>query len=210
MSFTLVELANSLEEGGRVTLNQILERTQGRGVLLVQLVICLPFITPIPLPGVSTLFGAALIWLSLSGLGNPSGALPKFIGERPIAASLLQKVLRASGRMVRLLEKMIRPRHGEWMESGISRRWHSLIFTSLGAILMLPFPPLVPFTNALPAYGVIFIAASLMERDGVMIWIGYFFGLLGTVYCLGIYAGALVFAGDFWQVVLEWFGKWNR
>ena len=60
----------------------------------------------------------------------------------------------------------------------------------MGLLLALPFPPLPPLTNSLPCYSIILIAVSMMEEDGVTIWIAYAVSL-GTVVYLGFIAGAL-------------------
>jgi hypothetical protein len=51
---------------------------------------------------------------------------------------------------------------------------------------MLPFPPFPPFTNALPAYSIILLAASMMEEDGVLIWVGYIVSVGTVIYLLMI------------------------
>ena len=46
-------------------ISEILEATQGRGFNLLLLLIGMPFLTPIPLPGFSTPFGFVVLLLSL-------------------------------------------------------------------------------------------------------------------------------------------------
>ena len=47
--------------------------------------------------------------------------------------------------------------------------------------LPLPSPPFLG-SNALPSYGIILVAVSMMEEDGVMIWFGYLASLVATAY----------------------------
>ena len=49
---------------------------------------------------------------------------------------------------------------------------------------MLPFPPFPPFTNSLPAYSIILLAASMMEEDGVLIWVGYAMSVGTAIYLM--------------------------
>jgi len=60
----------------------------------------------------------------------------------------------------------------------------------MALLLALPFPPLPPLTNSLPSYALILIAVSMMEEDGILIWIGYGVAA-GTILYLGSIAAAL-------------------
>jgi len=56
--------------------------------------------------------------------------------------------------------------------AGAPRSVQCPVMTLQAFLLALPFPPLPPFTNSLPCYALILIAASMMEEDGILIWIG--------------------------------------
>ena len=66
------------------------------------------------------------------------------------------------------------------------RLWCSGV--GLGGLLIFPLG-LIPFSNTLPAWGILLLAAGLLQRDGLLILLGYLF-LLGTI----IYFGALAWA----------------
>jgi len=70
----------------------------------------------------------------------------------------------------------------------VARIIHSAMLAVLGLLLALPLPsPPFFFSNSIPSYGIILLAASLMEEDGLLVWFGYalfaanlvFFGFLG-------------------------------
>ena len=63
---------------------------------------------------------------------------------------------------------------------------NGLLMAFMGLLLALPFPPLPPLTNALPCYSIILLAASMMEEDGVTIWIAYAVSLGTAVYLVAI------------------------
>jgi hypothetical protein len=48
------------------------------------------------------------------------------------------------------------------------------------ALLLIPAP--IPFSNTLPALGVLLGAAGTMERDGACVVLGYVFAFLGAAY----------------------------
>ena len=54
--------ANSSPDG--ISLNHLLERTDGRGFYLVVILLALPFIIPMAIPGVSTVLVSSWMWLT--------------------------------------------------------------------------------------------------------------------------------------------------
>ena len=174
----------------RPTLNGLLERTEGRGHYLVIIVFCLPFVVPVSIPGVSTLVGLIVGLLSLRlAIGQPP-RLPRFLGERQLPQNLEQKLLGASVKFLRLLEKLVRPRQTRWLSWRSARFTNALLMVFMAALLALPIPPVILFTNSLPAYAIILIAASMMEEDGVTIWIGYAMSIATVIY-LVLVGGAI-------------------
>lgn len=170
-----------------LSLQQLVDRTGGRGSYLLLVFLCLPFTTPIPLPGVSTVFGIVIGWIALAGSGTRGFRLPGWLGRRQISAGRLQLVLRASRRLVGWIEKVVRPRRSQWLAGAVSRRAHGLLLAFLASLLLLPLP--VPFTNSLPGYGIILTSTCLMERDGRMIFVAYLVSLLATAYVLAALIG---------------------
>lgn len=179
--------ASSTPEG--VTLNQLLERTEGRGIYLVIILCALPFIVPVSLPGVSTVLGFTVVILALRLALGKAARLPQFMGGRNLSPTFREKVLGGSVKFLRLVEKLVRPRRTVWLGSRLAVCANALLMTFLGLLLALPFPPLPPFTNSLPAYSLILVAAATMEEDGVVIWIGYALSVGTTVYLLLVAEG---------------------
>ena len=64
-----------------------------------------------------------------------------------------------------------------------------------GSVLLI-FPlGLVPFSNTLPAWAILLLAAGLLQRDGLLILLGYLF-LLATVIYFGVLAYGAIAAGQ--------------
>lgn len=175
------------EANDGVSLQQVVDRTGGRGAYLLLIFLCLPFTTPIPLPGVSVVFGVVIGWIAVAGSADRGLRLPDWLGRRPMPMGRQQLVLRASQRLVDWIEKVVRPRGSAWLTHPASRRAHGLLLAFLASLLLLPLP--VPFTNSLPGYGIILTSACLMERDGRMIFVAYLVSLVATVYVLAVLVG---------------------
>ena len=185
------KLAQLLERNGPeapLTLNVLLEQTEGRGLYLVIILLSLPFIVPVSIPGVSTVLGLIIAWLCFRlALGKP-GRIAKSLGDRALPPNLKQRVVSGSVKFLRFVEKLVKPRRTPWMSARPARFVNALLLTWLGLLLALPFPPLPPFTNSLPCYSLILVAASMMEEDGVLIWFGYALSLATNIYLVAIAA----------------------
>ncbi len=182
------KLAQMLEQNSSsagVSLNHLLEKTDGRGFYLVVILLALPFIIPMAIPGVSTVLGLSVSLLSFKLAFGVQPRLPKIMGDRTLSPDYQRKVIKGSVKIVRIVEKFARPRRTPWMTTRIARSFNALLMTLMGLLLALPFPPFPPLTNALPCYCIILLAASMMEEDGVMIWFAYLLSL-GTVVYLAL------------------------
>ena len=165
-------------------ISEILAATKGRGFNLLLLLIGIPFLTPIPLPGFSAPFGLAILLIGTRLAIGRQPWLPKRILERELPARFITKLLGAASRIVRWLEVLLRPRLRFLQEQWIYRRVAGTLIMLSGLLLLLPVP--VPLSNGLPALTVVLLAAGAMERDGLAFLAGCavfvlnlgFFGLL--------------------------------
>ena len=129
--------ANSSADG--VTLNQLLERTEGRGFYLVVILLSLPFILPVSIPGVSTVLGLSVALLSFKLAFGALPRLPKFMGNRKLSPEFQNKILRGSVKLVRIVEKLVKPRRTPWMSTRPARFVNAALMTFMGLLLAMPF-----------------------------------------------------------------------
>lgn len=152
-------------EGQPVRLGALFEATKGRGYNLLLLLITLPFVTPIPLPGVSIPFGVGVALLGARMALGQKPWLPDRLLRRELPAGFLGKVLGVASRVVRLLEFFLRPRLSFVRNHEVFTRIAGGLITLSGVFLILPLP--LPFSNSLPAWTVIFLSAGALGRDGL-------------------------------------------
>lgn len=165
---------------GPLTLGEVVTVLQGRAWTLVLVLLALPFITPIPLPFLSTPFGLAIGLIALRLALGQKPWLPASLMAKPLPPGFFGKVLKFSAGVLRFLEKLLRPRLSWLAESPVMVRVHALAMMTAAAVLLLPLP--VPFTNAFPAWLIVFIAGGLLERDGLAILGGYTIGAGGVAF----------------------------
>jgi hypothetical protein len=183
-----------------LTLNQVLERTEGRGIFLVIILLCLPFVAPFSIPGMSTPLGITIAVLAIRHALGKARRLPGRLGDRVLPPRIKRAILGGGIKVLRLLEKAVKPRRTGWMSWRAAERVNTAVMVYAAFLLALPLPPFPPFTNMFPAYAIILVAASMMEEDGVLIWFGHAAALGTTIY--------FVVCG---KVIAEHFGDWfNR
>lgn len=182
------------------TLGEVMGVLEGRGFNLLLFLLALPFVTPIPLPGLSTVFGAAIALISLRLVLGEQPWLPPALLKRSLPAGFFDKVLAVAGGLVRAMEKVLRPRWAVFAETPLLRRLHALLLFVAAVVLLLPLP--IPFTNAPPAWVILLVAGGLMERDGVALAAAY----LGAALSVGFF----VLLGDWVLSLAAWLqGLWQ-
>lgn len=183
LSQSLARLVEAGAERGPLTANQLLEGTDGRGIYLVMMLMGLPFVAWVSVPGMSTILGPIVGLLALRLALNKPPRLPAFLGDRPLPPKLKHAILTGGMKFCRFLERGVRPRRTAWMAWRATQLSHALLIVFMALLLALPLPS-PPFlgSNAMPSYAIILLAVSLMEEDGVMIFIGYLAALVATAY----------------------------
>jgi hypothetical protein len=165
-----------------LTLNQLLSRTADRGPYGLIILLCLPFMAPVALPGVSNVFGVVIALLAWRILRGEPARLPRRIGDRSVQGRVLAKIISASIRVLRFVERLTKPRGPAWLQTDTARRFNAMVLIFGAVLLAAPIPPIIPISNLIPAVGIILVAASMMERDGRMIWAGYAVTVGAAVY----------------------------
>ena len=206
LSQRLAEILREESGPAGLTLNRLLARTEGRGIFLVIILLCLPFVVPVSLPGVSTVMGGIILLLAIRLAQGKSPRLPAFLGERTLPPGVQQRAVGGSVKFLRWLEKFIRPRRTRWLATRPAVLANTLLIAALALVLALPLPsPPFFFSNSLPAYAIILIAASMMEEDGVLIWIAYAMVLVNVIF-FALVGGAIVAAlAHGWEALLKYF-----
>ncbi len=192
----LRELATALADKP-ASLGTILAATQGRGFGLLLVLIALPFITPIPLPGLSTPFGLVVLMIgSRLALGRHPW-LPDRLLKRELPPRFIGRALTAARFVVKWLEVLARPRLDFLHEQALYRRIAGGLIATSGLLLLLPIP--VPFTNTLPALAVLLLSAGSVERDGLFFVGGSVMFLITVAYFALLAVGGAHVLGALWR-----------
>jgi hypothetical protein len=165
----------SQTQGQDVSLGSILFALKERGFGVLMILFALPNAV---IPGISFILGAPIVLFALQlASGRDEVWLPAFMRRRELPSALFEKIAARVVKFLTWIEKRSEPRW-TWLVSGNAQRFLGVYIAVVAAFLMLP----VPFGNALPALGISFISAGLIEKDGKAAAIGMVLGFLGALY----------------------------
>ncbi len=181
-----------------VTLREVIYVMRGRAYLLLVVLLTLPFLTLIPLPGLSTPFGLVIAAIALRLALGQRPWLPTRWQRLALPVGFLQRVLTVARWIIRWLEKLLRPRWAWLTKTPALKQLHAFTMLLASLVLLLPLP--IPFTNSFPAWAILLLAGGLLERDGVAVLLGYVVFAAGVLYFvfLGEAAAQLIAS------LLEW------
>ncbi len=187
LSETLAKTIDGIE-GDTVTLRQLMTAIGEQGLLMICAIATLPFLIPVSIPGVSTVFGAAIVLLAVAITLNRMPWLPQRILDRKLETAKLVPALHKGVRIVSRIDAWVRPR-ALALTTGAMVRVNGLTLIFAGLLLMAPFG-FVPFSNTAPAVGILLLTIGMLQRDGLFVALGYLGTLLTVVYFSVLIYGA--------------------
>lgn len=167
---------HALAQGFRdhaVTLGEVMDTLGARASAMLIVICALPFCSPITIPGLSTPFGLVILTLALRlALGLPPW-LPSRLRRVDLPPKFFAKVLEAGSKVVGWIERKLQTRWVWLSDAPWKLGLHALIIAAAAILLLLPLPPVPPFTNTLPALVIVVLTMSLLEKDGFGILAGH-------------------------------------
>ena len=172
----------------QLTLGELLDVFGDEGLLLLTMLLTLVFLIPVSIPGVSTVFGAAILLVGISRLIGRPLWLPAKLKHKALPADRLRPGLTRGMVWVRRLEKVSRPHRLRILVDGrVQNLINNLAFILAALLLMAPFG-FIPFSNTLPGLALLFYAVGLIQRDGGAMLLGHLANL-ATILYFGILIG---------------------
>ena len=102
-------------------------------MLFFCIILTIPFLTPIPLPGVSTIFGALIMLIAIGVVLNRVPWLPRPLMDRRIASQQLAPVLDGGAQLFARFERFIRPRWLVLTHGATTNRLNGVLLFIAGA-----------------------------------------------------------------------------
>lgn len=168
-------------ENETTKISDILSEFHENGLLLALLFFSLPVAIPLPYPpGFTTIMGMPLIILSIQMfLGKQQVSLPQKLHDYQIKNSVLKKISDKIVPVVEYIERHTKPRFS-FAQSVYCEQFVGIVSFVSAIAIALP----LPFTNAIPALGIAVMSLGLLNRDGVVIVIGFVINCIGCFIAL--------------------------
>lgn len=166
----------------QVTLAEIRDMFGQDGLLILTAFLTIVFLIPVSIPGVSTVFGGAILLIGISRLFNSNLWLPKRLLDRQLPSEKLRIGLNKGVIWFERLERISHPHRLKWLTCGGLTGIVNDCALILGAVLLMAPFGLIPFSNTLPAVAILFFAIGLLQRDGVCILLGHIVNFLTIIY----------------------------
>lgn len=169
----------------KITLRDLLAIMGEQGLLLLCALLSLPFLFPVSIPGVSTVFGAGIILIAVAVTINRLPWLPAFLANRELDTKKLVPVLQRGVAFMRRIDRYLRPRLPFLTTGAVMNRVNGLGIMFAGILLMLPLG-FIPFSNTLPGVAILLLSNGILQRDGLLVALGYVMIGLTLIYFAGL------------------------
>jgi hypothetical protein len=172
----------------RVTIGDLVHVMRDRAFGALMIVLALPNVLPVALPGLSAILGTPLIFIAAQLMfGRTEPWLPHFVAKRGLPRD----------GFVRLVNRMMP--HLERAEAYLKPRWPLLTSRTgemaIGAVcfgfaFIIALP--VPLGNVVPGIAVSLLSLGLVAKDGVAVIVGLCMGVVASAVVAAAMAGIIV------------------
>jgi len=165
----LLERMSTVKDLPEITLGTLVESLEDDSLLVICLISILPFMQPIPIPGLSSLLGfvAMLQGIALMTIGR--ALLTKRMKSVVISKERFEMIYQAAIKFTKYSSKLSFWSHPK-TNSKIVHIICGISITLAAGFLSLPLP--IPFSNFIPAISIAFICFGLLEDDVLLILMG--------------------------------------
>lgn len=175
MSERLIKALDEVKDLPDITLGFVADQIGDDALLIVSLVAIIPFMQPVPIPGLSTILGLVVLLqgLGMIILGKP--LLTKRMRDIQLTKEKMALIHKAALKLDKFTSKISAFKHPAIGSRGVHISSGLMIVFS-AAVLSLPLP--IPFSNFIPALCIFFICAGLLECDLVLVLFGHLIGAI--------------------------------
>ncbi len=165
-----------LVEDRQVTLGEIADKLKSKGLIFLSLISVLPFLQPIPLPGISTLLGFVIALQGIGLIFFNKPILTKRMRSQSLSPEMVDKFIGVSQKIYPWLSWMITGTGKALTHSRLARILCGINLFGLAVFLSLPLP--IIGSNFLPAIGIFCTSLGLLEEDFILVIAGNCYGIL--------------------------------
>lgn len=153
----------------KITVGEIVKHVEGEALLILCLVSILPFMQPIPLPGLSSVLGVIVLLQGIGLMVSSKPLLTKKMKDLNISHEKFEVIFKAAQKFSTFTSKISAFKHPV-VNTRLSHVMCGIAIIFSAAFLSLPLP--IPFSNLVPALSIFLICVGLLEEDVVLILMG--------------------------------------
>ena len=184
-------------KGEKISLDHIMDYLGDRSFGFLIIILALPNVTPISIPGVSGVLGTIIALLCLQIIcGYEHPALPRFIMRYEVPFHPFVQVLTRIMPYLEKIEKLLKP---SWLF--LSSRLAEKIVSALSIVIAILLALPIPLANQPTAAALILIAIGIISKDGRAIFLGIIMSFLSLAFIWVAGWGAL-------KLVVHFVSKW--
>lgn len=177
--------------GGHAHVRDLLDPLGARASALGSALLALPFLWPLSLGPLTSPAAALIAWFGYRVIrDHGSDRLPERLLALPLPERVHRLMVLFARRALRMRRRLRPGRMPGLVDGKRGRVFCGAAMVTGAALLAMPVP-LLPFTNTLPALGIVLATVGWSERDGALVvagWVAQVLGLLLMLVLLGIIA----------------------
>jgi hypothetical protein len=181
-------------QGETITVRELMELIGDRSLLFFCIILTIPFLLPVSIPGVSTVFGLVIILIGASITLNRTLWMPNRLQRHQLATAQLVPMLEKGAEFFQKLDRWVGVRLGRLTHGPAATRINGFSLLTAGVLLLFPLS-FIPFSNTLPALAVLFLSVGMLQKDGYSVLVGYA-ALVATVVYFAALAAAVIIGGQ--------------
>ncbi|HEY2775865.1 MAG TPA: exopolysaccharide biosynthesis protein [Candidatus Binatia bacterium] len=178
-------------EDGPVSVGELFAICGPQGHAFAAIFLVLPFLQPLPLPGLSNAIGIVLAIIGVFVALRKPPWLPARLAGMTVEPDAVRRICARLEKLLSRIEKFVQPR-AQWL---FERRWfrvtNAVVWIVHALVFSLPLP--IPLTNFFPATVILLMAVGILEEDLRFVLLAYagavanviFFGALAALPAVG-------------------------
>lgn len=169
MTSKLLKSLQKIKEKPDINLEEVIKETRDDSLVVITIVCILPFMQPIPLPGLSSFLGLIVFLQGLGLVFSKKPILTIKMKTYKISHDKFNQIYHVAQKVMKLFSLLSLLKH-PLAGSRISYIVCGVFMMFASAILSLPLP--IPFSNFIPALSILLMAIGLLEEDLLLILSG--------------------------------------
>lgn len=154
-----------------LTLDEVMNILGDEGHYLFILFFILPFLQPIPLYGLSTPVGIAMIFVALFLFQHRAPYLPNKIKAMIVKKEILDNIFKVLEKLFLWSHRIHRERMTYFIDVKVFHKLNATLIALNAFLLALPLP--IPFSNTVPAVSILLLTVGSIQKDGLFIIFSY-------------------------------------